>query len=203
VNHDLLGGIDYKKGCFVGQEVASRMHRKGGVRKRTIRVDADPAALDKGAELKAGDTPLGTVTSARDGDALALVRTDRIAKAPNLRLAVTAGIGSDHVDLDAAIAHGVTVAEVTYCNSISVSEHIVMMILAPSLVRRGAGLPVGDERLKHGIAADDLSQVRRALAEALGISTERVSVKASRPEGLMLAGDGAACLALAVLALSP
>jgi formate dehydrogenase len=63
----------------------------------------------------------------------AYLTAERIAKAPNLRLAVTAGIGSDHVDLDAAIAHGVTVAEVTYCNSISVAEHVVMMIL--SLVR--------------------------------------------------------------------
>jgi formate dehydrogenase len=54
----------------------------------------------------------------------------RIASAPNLKLAVTAGIGSDHVDLQAAIEHGLTVAEVTYCNSISVAEHVVMMILA-------------------------------------------------------------------------
>src|SRR4029078_4200715 len=58
---------------------------------------------------------------------------ERIAKTPNLKLALTAGIGSDHVDLEAAIEHGITVAEVTYCNSISVSEHVVMMIL--SLVR--------------------------------------------------------------------
>ena len=57
----------------------------------------------------------------------------RIAKAPKLKLAITAGIGSDHVDLQAAIERGLTVAEVTYCNSISVSEHVVMMIL--SLVR--------------------------------------------------------------------
>ena len=57
----------------------------------------------------------------------------RIAKAPKLKLAITAGIGSDHVDLQAAIERGLTVAEVTYSNSISVSEHVVMMIL--SLVR--------------------------------------------------------------------
>jgi len=63
----------------------------------------------------------------------AYLTAERIAKAPNLKLALTAGIGSDHVDLDAAIAHGVTVAEVTFCNSISVAEHVVMMIL--SLVR--------------------------------------------------------------------
>lgn len=60
----------------------------------------------------------------------AYLSAERIAKAPKLRLAITAGIGSDHVDLDAAIARGVTVAEVTYSNSISVAEHAVMQILA-------------------------------------------------------------------------
>ncbi|HYN90890.1 MAG TPA: NAD-dependent formate dehydrogenase [Thermoleophilaceae bacterium] len=59
----------------------------------------------------------------------AYLTAERFAKAPKLKLALTAGIGSDHVDLDAAIEHGVTVAEVTYCNSISVAEHVVMMIL--------------------------------------------------------------------------
>ncbi|MFE3740628.1 NAD-dependent formate dehydrogenase [Streptomyces sp. NPDC059096] len=63
----------------------------------------------------------------------AYLTAERIAKAEKLKLAVTAGIGSDHVDLDAAIAKGITVAEVTYCNSISVAEHVVMMTL--SLVR--------------------------------------------------------------------
>src|SRR5207247_869858 len=60
----------------------------------------------------------------------AYLTSERIAKAPKLKLAVTAGIGSDHVDLQAAIERGITVAEVTYCNSISVAEHVVMMILA-------------------------------------------------------------------------
>ena len=59
----------------------------------------------------------------------AYLTAERIAKAKNLKLALTAGIGSDHVDLQAAIDRGITVAEVTYCNSISVSEHVVMMIL--------------------------------------------------------------------------
>ncbi|MEV7085750.1 NAD-dependent formate dehydrogenase [Streptomyces sp. NPDC093085] len=63
----------------------------------------------------------------------AYLTAERIARAEKLKLALTAGIGSDHVDLDAAIARGVTVAEVTYCNSISVAEHAVMMTL--SLVR--------------------------------------------------------------------
>jgi formate dehydrogenase len=59
----------------------------------------------------------------------AYLTAERIAKAPNLKLAITAGIGSDHVDLQAAIERGITVAEITYSNSISVSEHVVMMIL--------------------------------------------------------------------------
>ena len=79
----------------------------------------------------------------------AYLTAERIAKAPNLKLAITAGIGSDHVDLQAAIEHDVTVAEVTYCNSISVAEHVVMLILV--LVRNY--LPVvrvGDgRRLEH------------------------------------------------------
>jgi formate dehydrogenase len=63
----------------------------------------------------------------------AYLTAERIAMAPNLKLAITAGIGSDHVDLQAAIERGITVAEVTYSNSVSVAEHVVMMIL--SLVR--------------------------------------------------------------------
>jgi formate dehydrogenase len=59
----------------------------------------------------------------------AYLTAERIGKAPKLKLAITAGIGSDHVDLQAAIKQGITVAEVTYSNSISVAEHVVMMIL--------------------------------------------------------------------------
>lgn len=63
----------------------------------------------------------------------AYLTEERFRKAKKLELAITAGIGSDHIDLEAAMRHGVTVAEVSYSNSISVSEHVVMMIL--SLVR--------------------------------------------------------------------
>jgi formate dehydrogenase len=59
----------------------------------------------------------------------AYLTAERIVSAPKLKLAITAGIGSDHVDLQAASERGITVAEVTYSNSISVSEHVVMMIL--------------------------------------------------------------------------
>lgn len=60
----------------------------------------------------------------------AYLTRDRIEKASHLKLAITAGIGSDHVDLQAAMEHNITVCEVTFCNSISVAEHAVMMILA-------------------------------------------------------------------------
>jgi formate dehydrogenase len=76
----------------------------------------------------------------------AYLTAERIAKAKKLKLAITAGIGSDHVDLEAANEHGITVAEVTYSNSISVSEHAVMMIL--SLVRNY--LPSHDWAVKGG-----------------------------------------------------
>ncbi len=59
----------------------------------------------------------------------AYLTRERIEKAPGLKLAITAGIGSDHVDLQAAIEHNITVCEVTFCNSISVAEHAVMVIL--------------------------------------------------------------------------
>ena len=59
-----------------------------------------------------------------------LFNKKRMESAPNLKMAITAGIGSDHVDLQAAMDHKVDVVEVTYCNSSSVAEHIVMMILA-------------------------------------------------------------------------
>jgi formate dehydrogenase len=63
----------------------------------------------------------------------AYLTAERLARAAKLKLAITAGIGSDHVDLQAAMDRGVTVAEVTFSNSISVAEHASMMIL--SLVR--------------------------------------------------------------------
>ncbi|MEE9380932.1 MAG: folate-binding protein [Hyphomonadaceae bacterium] len=81
INMDLLGGIDFKKGCFVGQEVVSRMHRRGKVRKRTL--------LIRGAETLATASVLngsnagriGEVTSSAGNLALVRVRIDRLGKA--------------------------------------------------------------------------------------------------------------------------
>ena len=60
----------------------------------------------------------------------AYLTQERLNKAKKLKLAITAGIGSDHVDLQAAMKKGLTVAEVSFCNSVSVSEFVVMQILA-------------------------------------------------------------------------
>ncbi len=91
VNHDLLGGIDYKKGCFVGQEVASRMHRKGGVRKRTLAIYASAGSLEVGEPIKAGEVEVGSLTSAAGSYGLALVRIDRLSKALESGANVTVG----------------------------------------------------------------------------------------------------------------
>jgi folate-binding protein YgfZ len=86
VNLDLLAGVDFRKGCFVGQEVASRMHRKGGVRKRTVRLEAD-APLAPHTPVLAGDFEVGETLATAGPLAggghgiLALVRLDRVAEA--------------------------------------------------------------------------------------------------------------------------
>ncbi|MGP1274227.1 MAG: CAF17-like 4Fe-4S cluster assembly/insertion protein YgfZ [Caulobacterales bacterium] len=92
VNHDLLNMINYKKGCFVGQEVASRMHRKGGVRKRTIALEASEG-LVAGQDVISGETPLGTVLTAQGKAALALVRIDRLEAAGSPVMAGAQAVG--------------------------------------------------------------------------------------------------------------
>lgn len=91
VNLDLLGGVDYKKGCFVGQEVASRMRRRGSIRKRTL-IAAAPDGADLavgGAITDAEGAKIGVVTSAQGGRGLALVRIDRLLSAGALDAALT------------------------------------------------------------------------------------------------------------------
>ncbi|MEL6661528.1 MAG: folate-binding protein [Pseudomonadota bacterium] len=78
VNADRLGGVDYSKGCFVGQEVVSRMFRRGKIRKRTMVVEGD--GLEPGAAIESKG-PIGEVTSVCGGVGLARVRLDRLAKA--------------------------------------------------------------------------------------------------------------------------
>ncbi|MBI1391673.1 MAG: folate-binding protein [Alphaproteobacteria bacterium] len=85
VNYDVLNGVDYRKGCFVGQEVASRMKRKGEVRKRTMVVAFGASAnVVRGADLKQGEATVGVLIEPPRGqasDGLAIVRLDRISLA--------------------------------------------------------------------------------------------------------------------------
>jgi len=87
---DQLNGVDFKKGCFVGQEVVSRMEHRGTTRKRVVPVEGD-APLRSGAEIKAGDLPLGTIGSVNGMRGLALLRLDRAADAASKGTALKAG----------------------------------------------------------------------------------------------------------------
>lgn len=77
-NFDLLAGIDFKKGCFVGQETTSRMKRRGTIKNRMLPITFDGPPPPFGAEVLAGELRAGEVASGRDGQALALLRLDRI-----------------------------------------------------------------------------------------------------------------------------
>jgi hypothetical protein len=75
---DLLNGVDFKKGCFVGQETTSRMKRRGTIKSRMLPIEFDGAAPAVGSEILAGTLRAGEVLSGADGRAMALVRLDRI-----------------------------------------------------------------------------------------------------------------------------
>ena len=75
---DLLNGVDFKKGCYVGQETTSRMKRRGGIRSRMLPIVFDGPPPPAGAEVLAGELRAGQVLSGRAGRAMALLRLDRI-----------------------------------------------------------------------------------------------------------------------------
>ena len=77
-NFDLLNGIDFAKGCFVGQETTSRMKRRGEIKKRMLPLTFDGPAPAVGTEVLNGDLRAGTILNGRDGAAMALVRLDRL-----------------------------------------------------------------------------------------------------------------------------
>jgi folate-binding protein YgfZ len=80
-NMDLVNGVDFAKGCYVGQEVVSRMRHRGGVRKRILRVHLEGPAPAPGAPVLDGQLPVGALGAAAGGDALALLRLDRVEDA--------------------------------------------------------------------------------------------------------------------------
>ncbi len=83
-NFDLLGGIDFKKGCFIGQETTSRMKRRGQIKTRMAAILYEGDAPAPGAELLAGDLRAGEVLSGRPGCAMAALRLDRADAEPRL-----------------------------------------------------------------------------------------------------------------------
>jgi tRNA-modifying protein YgfZ len=77
IGMDLLGGIDFKKGCYIGQEVVSRMQHRGTARRRPVIVSGIPAGTNDGT-LLAGGREAGTIGAIHDGSAVGIVRLDRI-----------------------------------------------------------------------------------------------------------------------------
>jgi tRNA-modifying protein YgfZ len=78
---DQLGGVDFAKGCYVGQEVVSRMQHRGSARTRTVAVGYAGTAPQTGIPITAGERQVGTMGSAAGGRGLALLRLDRVAEA--------------------------------------------------------------------------------------------------------------------------
>jgi len=90
-NMDSLHGVDFDKGCYVGQEVVSRMQHRGTARTRTVKVVLDGFAPEPGTAILAGDKPVGTIGSTAGQHGLALIRTDRVTDALDAGLALTSG----------------------------------------------------------------------------------------------------------------
>ncbi len=90
-NMDRLAGVDFDKGCYVGQEVVSRMQHRGTARTRSVKVLLDGASPEPGTTILAGDKPVGTIGSTAGGKGIALVRIDRVADALDAGQPLTAG----------------------------------------------------------------------------------------------------------------
>ena len=88
---DQLGGVDFKKGCFVGQEVVSRMEHRGTARRRFVIARGDSSLPAPGTEILAGERPVGTLASSVEGTGLALVRLDRAKEAIDAGTPLAAG----------------------------------------------------------------------------------------------------------------
>jgi tRNA-modifying protein YgfZ len=88
---DQLGGVDFGKGCYVGQEVVSRMEHRGTARTRAVPVRYEGAAPEAGAVITAAERQIGTMGSAAGGRGVAMVRLDRVAEAISQGGSLTAG----------------------------------------------------------------------------------------------------------------
>ena len=90
-NMDRLSGVDFDKGCYVGQEVVSRMQHRGTARICSVKVLLEELSPELGVSILAGDKPVGTMGSSAQGKGIALVRIDRVADALDAGQALTAG----------------------------------------------------------------------------------------------------------------
>ena len=90
-NMDRLHGVDFDKGCYVGQEVVSRMQHRGTARTRTVKILLEDFSPEVGQTILAGDKQVGTIGSTAGRNGLALIRTDRVSDALDQGLTLTAG----------------------------------------------------------------------------------------------------------------
>jgi tRNA-modifying protein YgfZ len=88
---DQLGGVDFDKGCFIGQEVVSRMQHRGTARNRVVPIAYESFAGEAGVPVMAGGRQVGTMGSSAAGHGLAMLRLDRVADALAKDVALTAG----------------------------------------------------------------------------------------------------------------
>ncbi|MGD9738883.1 MAG: folate-binding protein YgfZ [Bauldia sp.] len=90
IDMDQLGGIDFKKGCYTGQEIVSRMEHRGTARRRIVKVRAAEALPPTGTPILAGEIEIGRLGSTLENTGLAMVRLDRAREALDAGVAVTA-----------------------------------------------------------------------------------------------------------------
>src|SRR5262245_20663086 len=90
-NMDRLNGVNFDKGCYVGQEVVSRMQHRGTARTRTVRLVVDGPPPEAGMDVVADGKSVGKMGSSRSGRALALLRLDKVSDALSRGAALSAG----------------------------------------------------------------------------------------------------------------
>lgn len=98
VNMDALHGVDFRKGCYVGQEVVSRVQHRGTARKRVLRAHFSGDAPTMGAEITANDVVIGAMGSTAQGVGLALVRVDKLEEAMAAGAAIRCGATALHFE---------------------------------------------------------------------------------------------------------
>jgi folate-binding protein YgfZ len=89
-NLDQIGGVSFEKGCFIGQEVVSRIQHRGTARSRVLPARSQGTLPARGSEIRAGDTVIGRVLSGTGQDLLALLRLDRLADSTTRGLTISA-----------------------------------------------------------------------------------------------------------------